>query len=101
MFLSVPTAVRRACSGLASSDLSLTQRYDHLVSRESLQRDTNQLRVIEHLEELRMNLCDYHPTEPGLLQRVREIVCHFGAFNVFGVTHRLIQITEYYLQNPL
>ena len=74
MFLSVPTAVRRACSGLASSDLSLTQRYDDLVSRESLQRDTNQLRVIEHLEELRMNLCDY-PTEPGLLQRVREIVC--------------------------
>ena len=77
MFLSVPTAVRRACSGLASSDLSLTQRYDDLVSRESLQRDTNQLRVIEHLEELRMNLCDYHPTEPGLLQRVREIVCVF------------------------
>ena len=69
------TAVRRASSG--PPDRSLKQRYEDLVAKENLQRDANQLRVLEHLEELRMNLCDYHPTEHSLLQRVRkkESVC--------------------------
>ena len=64
------------------------------MSRESLQRDTNQLRVVEHLEELRMNLCDYHPTEPGLLQRVRERE-HVYAYHSFYNGSCLVVLTNH------
>ena len=65
------TTAARQCSS-KSLAAPLTQQYDDLVAKEYLQRDSNQLRVVSHLEELRKNLSTYQPSvsEPTLFQQV-------------------------------
>ena len=77
------TTAARQCSS-KSFAAPLTQQYDDLVAKGYLQRDSNQLRVVSHLEELRKKLGTYRPSvsEPILFQRVCTSVLYLSCMYV-------------------